>query len=62
MLDVLTPKEKNVVLLRLLCDMTLTEAAKELNIPRGTVFWLYNNAVRKMRNQFAGGNAHENEI
>lgn len=62
MLDALTPKEKNVVLLRLLCDMTLTQVAKELDVPRGTVFWLYNNAVRKMRNQFAGGETHENEI
>ncbi len=62
MLDVLSPKEKNIVLLRLLCDMTLTQIAKELDIPRGTVFWLYNNAVRKMRNQFAGGETHENEI
>lgn len=62
MLDVLTPKEKNIVLLRLLCDMTLTQVAKELDVPRGTVFWLYNNAVKKMRNQFAGGETHENEI
>ena len=62
MLDVLTPKEKNVVLLRLLCDMTLTQVAKELNVPRGTIFWIYNTAVRKMRNEFAGGETHENEI
>ncbi len=62
MLDVLTPKEKNVVLLRLLCDMTLTQVAKELNVPRGTVFWIYNTAVKKMRNESAGGEFHENEI
>ena len=59
MLDGLSAREKNIVLLRLLGDMTLTEVAAELNIPKGTVFWTYNNAVRKMRKQYTGGEHFE---
>ena len=59
MLRILNPKERNIVMLRLLSDMTLTEVAKELQIPAGTVFWTYNNAIRKMRKQFAGGEYDE---
>ena len=55
MLEGLSAREKNIVLLRLLGDMTLTEVAEELDIPKGTVFWTYNNAVRKMRKQYTGG-------
>ena len=62
MLDGLTPREKNIVLLRLLGDMTLTEVANELYIPKGTVFWTYNNAIRKMRKQYTGGEHHEEQI
>ena len=62
MLDGLSPREKNIVLLRLLGDMTLTEVAAELNIPKGTVFWTYNNAVKKMRRQYTGGEQIEKQI
>jgi len=59
MLDILSEKEKDIVMLRLLSDMTLTEVAKELAIPSGTVFWTYNNAIKKMRKKFAGGDSDE---
>ncbi len=62
MLACLTPREKNIVLLRLLSDMTLTEVAAELNIPKGTVFWTYNNAVKKMRKQYTGGEHLETQV
>lgn len=62
MLDGLSAREKNIVLLRLLGDMTLTEVASELNIPKGTVFWTYNNAVKKMRKQYTGGEHLEAQI
>ena len=62
MLEGLSAREKNIVLLRLLGDMTLTEVAAELNIPKGTVFWTYNNAVRKMRKQYTGGEHFEKQI
>ena len=62
MLEGLSPREKNIVLLRLLGDMTLTEVAAELNIPKGTVFWTYNNAVKKMRKQYTGGEHLEGQV
>lgn len=62
MLDGLSPREKNIVLLRLLGDMTLTEVAAELHIPKGTVFWTYNNAVKKMRKQYMGGEHCEKQV
>ena len=62
MLDGLSSREKNIVLLRLLGDMTLTEVAQELHIPKGTVFWTYNNAVKKMRKQYTGGEHLEEQI
>ena len=62
MMEGLSAREKNIVLLRLLGDMTLTEVASELNIPKGTVFWTYNNAVKKMRKQYTGGEHLEAQI
>ncbi len=55
MLDILDKKERDIVMLRLLGEMTLTQVAKELDMPKGTVFWSYNNAVKKLRNHFKGG-------
>ena len=62
MLDGLSAREKNIVLLRLLGDMTLTEVAEELNMPKGSVFWTYNNAVKKMRKQYKGGEHFEAQV
>ena len=62
MLEGLSAREKNIVLLRLLGDMTLTEVAAELNIPKGSVFWTYNNAVKKMRKQYTGGEHLEEQV
>ena len=62
LLEGLSPREKNIVLLRLLGDMTLTEVAEELRIPKGTVFWTYNNAIKKMRRQYTGGEHCEEQI
>ena len=59
MLDSLNSKEREIVMLRLLSDMTLTEVSAELNIPKGTVFWTYNNAIKKIKKQFAGGDIIE---
>ena len=62
LLDGLSAREKNIVMLRLLGGMTLTEAAAELKIPKGTVFWTYNNAIRKMRRKAAGGEKNEQQV
>ena len=49
MTDCLSRKERDVVVLRLLSGMTLTQISKELGIPKGSVFWLYSNAVKKLK-------------
>ncbi len=59
MLDILTKKERDIVMLRLFGDMTLTQVAKELDMPKGTVFWAYNNAIKKLRRHFTGGEKDE---
>lgn len=54
MLAPLSEKERDVVSLRLFSGLTLTETAKELGIPKGTVFWLYNTAIKKLRKAEGG--------
>lgn len=53
-LSPLSARERDVVSLRLLSGFTLTEVAEELQIPKGTVFWTYNNAIKKLRNEKGG--------
>ena len=49
MLEVLNDKERDIVILRVLCGFTLTEIARDKNLPRGSVFWSYNNAMKKLK-------------
>ena len=53
----LSERERSVVVLRLLSGFTLTEVAEELHIPKGTVFWTYNTAIKKLRNEQEKGGA-----
>lgn len=55
----LNQKERDVVILRLLSDMTLTQIARELDLPKGSVFWTYNNAVKKLRKLHKGESGDE---
>lgn len=59
MLDSLSKKERDIVMLRLFSDMTLTQVSKELNLPKGTVFWTYNNAIKKLGKAYTGGEQNE---
>ena len=59
LLNLLSKKERDIVTLRLFGDMTLTQVSKELGIPKGTVFWTYNNAVKKLRKYYTGGEKNE---
>lgn len=59
MLDSLNKKERDIVMLRLFGDMTLTQTAKELNLPKGTVFWTYSNAIKKLGKIYSGGEQNE---
>ncbi len=62
MLSPLNKKERDIVIMRLLSDMTLTQISRELGIPKGTVFWTYNNAVKKLRKASEGGNLNEKQV
>ncbi|MDE6620767.1 MAG: RNA polymerase sigma factor [Lachnospiraceae bacterium] len=48
-LDMLKPKEREVVHLKIMGDMTFQEIADILKIPLGTVTWRYQNAIQKLR-------------
>lgn len=48
-LDVLQPKEQEVVHLKIMGDMTFQEIADILKIPLGTVTWRYQSAIKKLR-------------
>lgn len=45
----LNKKEHDIVVLRILVGLTLTQIAKELALPKGSVFWSYNNAMKKLK-------------
>ena len=49
MLTPLSKKERDIVILRLLSGFTLTQISVELELPKGSVFWSYNNAIKKLR-------------
>lgn len=59
MLDTLSKKERDIVMLRLFGDMTLTEVSGQLGLPKGTVFWTYNNAIKKLKKRYTGGEENE---
>ncbi|MDE5696445.1 MAG: RNA polymerase sigma factor [Lachnospiraceae bacterium] len=48
-LDTLKPKEREVVHLKIMGEMTFQEIADILKIPLGTVTWRYQNAIQKLR-------------
>ncbi len=45
----LKPKEREVINLKIMADMTFKEIASVTNTPMGTVTWLYNQALKKLR-------------
>ena len=49
LLRTLDNKELDIVVLRHIVGLTLTEIAKEKDMKKGTVFWMYNRAVKKLR-------------
>lgn len=48
-LDALKPKEREVVHLKIMGDLTFQEIADILKTPLGTVTWRYQNAIQKLR-------------
>ena len=53
LLQGLGPKERDIVSLRVLSGFTLTECASMLRLPKGSVFWSYHNAMKKLREKYA---------
>ena len=52
----MTKKNTLIALLLLLMSVLNTQA---LDIPKGTVFWTYSNAVKKLRRYYTGGEKDE---
>jgi RNA polymerase sigma-70 factor (ECF subfamily) len=51
--------ERQVVLLRVVSDAKFKDIAKTVKKPLGTVLWIYNKALRKMKDFMEGGNYDE---
>ncbi|MFA7417825.1 MAG: sigma-70 family RNA polymerase sigma factor, partial [Acholeplasma sp.] len=50
-LDLLDEIEKEVVTLHIINDLKFREIAKILKKPLGTVLWIYNKAIKKLRDK-----------
>lgn len=61
LLSILKEKERNIVTLRVFVGLTLTQISKDLNMPTGSVFWLYNNAMKKLKKSIERGNEDVSE-
>lgn len=48
-LDRLKPREREVINLKIMGDMTFKEIAEATSTPMGTVTWLYREAIKKLR-------------
>ena len=48
-LELLKPSERQIISLKVLGEMTFKEIAAAMEIPRGTVTWKYQNAIKKLR-------------
>lgn len=48
-LALLNDKEREVINLKVVADMTFKEISQLLNTPMGTITWRYQNAIRKLR-------------
>lgn len=57
----LNERERDIVVLRHIVGLNLTEIAKEKNIKKGTVFWLYNGAIKKLRKAYERIERNEKE-
>ena len=54
LLAVLPQKEREIVRLRVLVGFRLTEVAALMGLPKGSVFWSYGNAMKKLKRHLAG--------
>jgi len=61
MLKPLDDLEREVVLLRIVSDTKFKDIATLTKKPIGTVLWIYNKAIKKMKKEMEGGTQSENE-
>lgn len=52
LLGCLNKRDADIVILRHAVGLTLTQIAAEKNLKRGTVFWAYNAAIKKLREAY----------
>jgi RNA polymerase sigma-70 factor, ECF subfamily len=57
MLQPLDDVERQIMLLKAVNDSTFKEIAQTLSKPLGTVLWLYQRALKKMKKHLEGGNS-----
>lgn len=56
---VLDSTEREVFLLRIVSDVKFKDIAESLNKPLGTVLWIYNKALKKVKKEAIGGEFSE---
>lgn len=56
---VLDETEREVFLLRIVSDVKFKDIAESLNKPLGTVLWIYNKALKKVKKEALGGETSE---
>ena len=54
-MELLSPKEKEVIDLKLTAGFTFKEISELLGMPQGTVSWHYNEAIKKLRRYLQDG-------
>ncbi|MFA6936431.1 MAG: sigma factor-like helix-turn-helix DNA-binding protein, partial [Bacilli bacterium] len=60
-LTVLTKEEREVVFLHINNDLKHREISKVINKPLGTVLWIYNKAIKKLKDYFEKNGGVSNE-
>ncbi|MDD3477476.1 MAG: RNA polymerase sigma factor [Candidatus Izemoplasmatales bacterium] len=55
MIQPLDSTERQIVLLHIVSDLKFKEIAASVEKPLGTVLWIYNKAIRKMKQHLEGG-------
>jgi RNA polymerase sigma-70 factor (ECF subfamily) len=60
MYEVLNPKEIEIVVMRIVHDMTHKEIAQVVKKPLGTVLWIYNNALKKIKKKVGDEDEKDN--
>lgn len=57
MLDILDESEREIVVLKVLDELTHREISKIVNKPLGTVLWIYQKAMTKLKNYYGDNDA-----